>query len=29
LVAIGALLFWRHKANIRQLVEGREKPIGR
>ena len=29
LVAIGALLFWRHKANIRQLVKGREKPIGR
>jgi len=29
LVAIGALLFWRHKANIRQLMEGKEKPIGR
>jgi acyl phosphate:glycerol-3-phosphate acyltransferase len=29
LVAIAALLFWRHRANIRQLLEGREKPIGR
>jgi acyl phosphate:glycerol-3-phosphate acyltransferase len=29
LVAIAALLFWRHRANIRQLLAGREKPIGR
>ena len=29
LVPIAALLFWRHKANIRQLAEGKEKPIGR
>ena len=29
LVAIAALLFWRHRANIRQLLEGREKQIGR
>ncbi len=29
LVPIAALLFWRHRANIRQLMEGREKPIGR
>jgi acyl phosphate:glycerol-3-phosphate acyltransferase len=29
LVAIAALLFWRHRANIRKLVEGKEKPIGR
>ena len=28
-VPIAALLFWRHRANIRQLVEGRERPIGR
>jgi len=28
LVPIAALLFWRHKANIRQLMEGKEKPIG-
>ncbi len=29
LTAITALLFWRHRANIRQILEGREKPIGR
>jgi glycerol-3-phosphate acyltransferase PlsY len=29
LVPIAALLFWRHRANIRQLVVGHEKPIGR
>jgi acyl phosphate:glycerol-3-phosphate acyltransferase len=29
LVPIALLLFWRHKANIRQLMEGNEKPIGR
>jgi len=29
LVVIGALLFWRHRANIRQLMEGKEKAIGR
>jgi glycerol-3-phosphate acyltransferase PlsY len=29
LVPIAALLIWRHKANIRQLLEGRERPIGR
>ena len=26
---IAALLFWRHRANIRQLIEGRERTIGR
>ena len=29
LVPIAALLFWRHRANIRQLMGGKEKPIGR
>jgi glycerol-3-phosphate acyltransferase PlsY len=29
LVPIAALLFWRHRVNIRQLMEGKEKPIGR
>ena len=29
LVPISALLFWRHKANIRQLVDGKERSIGR
>jgi acyl phosphate:glycerol-3-phosphate acyltransferase len=29
MVPIAALLFWRHRANIRQLMEGKEKPIGR
>jgi len=28
LVPIAALLFWRHRANIRQLVQGKERPIG-
>ena len=28
LVVIAALLFWRHRVNIRQLVGGKEKPIG-
>jgi len=28
LVVIGALLFWRHRANIRQLMAGKEKLIG-
>jgi glycerol-3-phosphate acyltransferase PlsY len=29
LVPITLLLFWRHRANIRQLVEGKERTIGR
>jgi glycerol-3-phosphate acyltransferase PlsY len=29
LVPIALLLVWRHKANIRQLLEGRETTIGR
>jgi len=29
LVPIAALLFWRHRANIRLLIQGSEKPIGR
>jgi acyl phosphate:glycerol-3-phosphate acyltransferase len=29
MVPICALLFWRHRANIRQLVAGRERTIGR
>jgi glycerol-3-phosphate acyltransferase PlsY len=29
LVAIAGLLFWRHRTNIRKLLEGREKAIGR
>jgi acyl phosphate:glycerol-3-phosphate acyltransferase len=29
IVAIALLLFWRHKANIRQLLDGRERTIGR
>jgi glycerol-3-phosphate acyltransferase PlsY len=29
MVPICALLFWRHRANIRQLIEGRERTIGR
>ncbi len=29
MVPICVLLFWRHRANIRQLVEGRERTIGR
>ena len=28
-VAIALLLFWRHRANLRQLVTGRERTIGR
>jgi glycerol-3-phosphate acyltransferase PlsY len=28
-VAIALLLFWRHRSNIRQLVTGRERTIGR
>ena len=27
-VAIAVLLFWRHRVNIRQLMAGRERPIG-
>ena len=27
-VAIALLLFWRHRVNIRQLLSGRERPIG-
>jgi glycerol-3-phosphate acyltransferase PlsY len=27
-VPIALLLFWRHRANIRELVAGRERPIG-
>ena len=27
-VAIALLLFWRHRVNIRQLLAGRERPIG-
>ncbi|MBK7794064.1 MAG: glycerol-3-phosphate 1-O-acyltransferase PlsY [Betaproteobacteria bacterium] len=29
MVPIAVLLIWRHKANIRQLLEGKERPIGR
>jgi glycerol-3-phosphate acyltransferase PlsY len=29
LVPITLLLFWRHRANIRQLIEGKERTIGR
>ncbi|MET0681806.1 MAG: glycerol-3-phosphate 1-O-acyltransferase PlsY [Casimicrobiaceae bacterium] len=29
LVPISLLLFWRHRSNIRQLVEGKERTIGR
>ena len=29
LAAIALLLFWRHKTNIRQLLEGQERTIGR
>ena len=28
LVPISILLFWRHRANIRQLIEGKERSIG-
>ena len=29
LVVIAALLFWRHRTNVRQLLDGKEKAIGR
>jgi glycerol-3-phosphate acyltransferase PlsY len=29
MVAISLLLFWRHRSNIRQLLEGKERTIGR
>ena len=29
MVPIACLLFWRHRANIRQLLAGKERPIGR
>jgi len=29
MVPIALLLFWRHRSNIRQLMDGRERPIGR
>jgi glycerol-3-phosphate acyltransferase PlsY len=29
IVAISLLLFWRHRTNIRQLLDGRERTIGR
>ena len=29
MVPICGLLFWRHRANIRQLLEGKERTIGR
>ena len=29
MVVVALLLFWRHRANIRQLMAGRERPIGR
>ena len=29
MLPIAGLLFWRHRTNIRQLLEGRERPIGR
>ena len=29
MLAIAALIFWRHRTNIRQLVAGTERPIGR
>jgi glycerol-3-phosphate acyltransferase PlsY len=28
MVPIAALLFWRHRENIRQLITGKERPIG-
>ncbi|MEP7181898.1 MAG: glycerol-3-phosphate 1-O-acyltransferase PlsY [Betaproteobacteria bacterium] len=28
-VPVSLLLFWRHRGNIRQLLQGRERPIGR
>ncbi|MEO6566254.1 MAG: glycerol-3-phosphate acyltransferase, partial [Casimicrobiaceae bacterium] len=29
MVPICVLLFWRHRANIRQLLDGKERSIGR
>ncbi len=29
MLAIALLIFWRHRTNIRQLVSGTERPIGR
>jgi glycerol-3-phosphate acyltransferase PlsY len=29
MVPIALLLFWRHKENIRQLLQGKERSIGR
>ena len=29
MVPIAALLFWRHRTNIRQLLDGKERAIGR
>jgi len=29
MVSVAALLFWRHRTNIRQLFEGKERAIGR
>jgi glycerol-3-phosphate acyltransferase PlsY len=29
MVAIGALIYWRHRVNIMQLLEGKERIIGR
>lgn len=29
MVAIAGLIFWRHRTNIRQLMAGTERPIGR
>jgi len=29
MVPISALLVWRHRSNLRQLLEGKERPIGR
>lgn len=29
MLAIALLIFWRHRANIRQLMAGTERPIGR
>jgi glycerol-3-phosphate acyltransferase PlsY len=28
MVPVSLLLFWRHRSNIRQLLEGKERPIG-
>lgn len=28
-IPIALLLFWRHRANIRRLLSGSERPIGR